>query len=50
MVHEIVKSGDNTPLGKNWVRYFVRRHKKVRYAISCPILIDRFFAIEDESI
>ena len=51
MVHEIFdKSGDNSPLGKNWVGYFVRRHIEVRNTISCPILINHFLTIEDESI
>jgi hypothetical protein len=51
MVHEILdKSGDNSPLGKNWVQRFVRRHEEVRNAISRPISIDRFLAMEDERI
>jgi len=44
------KSGDNSPLGKNWVGRFVRRHEEVKNAISRPIPIDRFLAMEDESI
>ena len=51
MVQEILnKSGDNTPLGETWVGQFMKRHKEVRNAIPCPILINCHLAIEDETI
>jgi hypothetical protein len=51
MVREILdKSGDSTPLGKNWVGRFIKRNEDIKNAISRPIYIERFAAMEDENV